>query len=458
MSATLGLIDSTTFSSAGFYNRNNRRRIFHDYPTGMFPLTGLLSLMEEDYTDHHEFGWWEKRFEEPETTVKAVVAPFLDSSGNDTLGDEVDFVVGTEYRVVVADATQFQARQVIWMVDLHQTGGALVSLKGVVTAAVDTTNDYIQFRALEATQNVTNTNTASPSGPVGCQVIVIGNANAEGAASTTGRFYPPIRLTNYTQIFRNAFSFTRTSLKEPVDFDKTGLYREKAEDNLRMHMTGMEKAFLFGVKDEQTVTIDSEDLPERTTGGVYWFLQEWNKADSGYRGGSGAPAATTTNELLRIIRSSSGTVNWSAWIQYLEWAFRSTNDRAMEKVFMCGSGFLAAVNTALETKATLYKRFEPQKIYGLDVVTWVTPFGTVHFKTHPLFTKQSALRYNGLLLDVQNLRYRPLNDSDTTVLPNRQNNDEDRRKDEWLTEAGLECRFPESHMAIEDMQELDPAN
>lgn len=456
MAGVLGLIDSTTFSANSFYNRNNRRRIFHDYPTGMFPLTGLLSIMDDEFTDNHEFGWWEKRFEEPETTVKAVVAPFLDSAGADTLGDEVDFLVdgSTEYRINVDASGQFQVRQVIWIVDLHQTGGELVSLKGVVTAIVSAT--VIQFRPVEATQNVTNTNTASPNGPVGCTVMVIGNANAEGINASTGRFYPPIKITNYTQIFRNAFSFTRTSMKEPVDFDKTGLYREKAEDNLRLHMTGIEKAFLFGIKDEQTVTVDSEDLPERTTGGIYYFIQQYEAANSAYRGGTGAAAASTANELKRIIRAASSTVSWANWNKWLEWAFRSTNEKAMEKIFMCGSGFLAAVNTCLEAASTINKQYKTEKVYGMDVTSWVTPFGTVHFKTHPLFTKNAALRYNGMLLDVQNLKYRPLNDSDTDVLPNRQNPGEDRRKDEWLTEAGLECRFPESHMVIEDMQTLSP--
>ena len=87
----------------------------------------------------------------------------------------------------------------------------------------------------------------------------------------------------------------------------------------------------------------------------------------------------------------------------------------------------------------------------MSVVTWDTPFGTVNFKTHPLFNRNATWRNDGILIDVQNLRYRPLADSDTTLLKNRQKNDQDRRKDEWLTEAGLECRFPESHMIWEGL-------
>jgi hypothetical protein len=61
-----------------------------------------------------------------------------------------------------------------------------------------------------------------------------------------------------------------------------------------------------------------------------------------------------------------------------------------------------------------------------------------------------GLQANALFLDLGNLRYRPLSDSDTVFLKGRQANDRDSRKDEWITEAGLELRFPESNMYIKN--------
>ena len=95
-----------------------------------------------------------------------------------------------------------------------------------------------------------------------------------------------------------------------------------------------------------------------------------------------------------------------------------------------------------------------QKVYGNDVVTWISPWGTLHFKSHPLFNQQSILRNNALIVDVNRLRFRPLNDRDTTLLPNRQENDTDGRKDEWLTEAGLEVNMPESQMYLQNIQTI----
>ena len=451
MSAILGLVSGKTFSDNSFHNRNNRRRIFHDYPVGQFPLTGLLSLMDSEETDSFEYGWWEKRYDSPETTITAdggSSLPYGDSSGTN-LAATVILAAGTEYRVGVADPSDFLVRNQIWLQDVP-ISGATTDVKGVITALGA---DYIQFQCSETT--LTLLNNAGGTGPVGFTVVVAGNAVGEGASALSGRFYPPIRQTNYTQIFRNAFSFTRSAMKVPAEFDKTGLYKEKAEDNLRQHMVDIEMAFLFGSRRTDNVTENGELVPRRQTGGLIWFLQQWEAANSVYRGGSGAAAITAiADDQKRILPCVSNTVTFAVFNSYIERAFRSTNDKAFEKLFLCGSGFLASINTYFEGKAHLQKNFTAQKVYGMNVVTWETPFGTIHFKTHPLFSRSSALRYNGLLLDVQNLKYRALNDSDTSLLDNRQANDFDGRKDEWITEAGLEVALPESCMYIKNMQAL----
>ena len=249
MSAILGLTSGDTFATKAFHLRNNRRKIFHDFPVGQFPLTGLLSLMDAEETDSFEFGWWEKRFETPQTTI-------ADNSGNAKLpfgtsastftsaAAPLTMVAGTEYKIYVGDTSQFQIRQQILIPDVYVSAGVFTEVKGVITEITDSTT--LKFQASQATGAIANTNNASPGGPVGCQVICSGNAVGEGASATTGRMILPVNVKNYTQIFRNAFSFTRTALKVPTEFDKTGIYREKAEDNCRQHMVDMEMAFLFG--------------------------------------------------------------------------------------------------------------------------------------------------------------------------------------------------------------------
>lgn len=478
MSAILGLVSGATFSTNSFHNRNSRRRIFHDYPVGMFPLTGLLSLMDSEETDSFEFGWWEKRFQTSETTVAAsssgptgpngtTCAVPVGVAAGTTAGATVALAAGTEYVLYVAATTGILVRNQITMIGwpLHVDASLVAQIEDVRGIVTEVGTTYVKFMCSQTTGTLLNSTAAISAtkgsrGPVGVQVLITGSAVGEGSlAASTSVYYPPIKPTNYTQIFRDGFSFTRTSMKVPTEFDKTGLYREKAEETLRNHMVQMELAFLFGAKRIDTVTEDGEQVARRQTGGVLWFLEQYEKQYSTYRGGDGSstgPAAATliTDDAKRILKATDSTVTWAVLNSWIERVFRQTNDKAFEKLILCGSGFLQSFNTYMEGKATLNKNFEAQKVYGMNVVTWETPFGTVHFKTHPLFSRQPSLRYNGLILDVQNLKYRALNDSDTTLLENRQSPSFDGRKDEWMTEAGLEVNFPESCMYIKDLQAI----
>jgi len=463
--AILGLVSGKTFVDNSFHNRNNRRRIFHDYPVGQFPLTGLLSLMEDEETDSFEFGWWEKRFRTPTTTVAAaggtLTLPFGNSSGANSAAT-IAQAAGTTYTVAVADSSEFLVRNQIWIQDVPLSNTTYTQVKGVITAVVTGMITYFCVETTGTILNTTNLITGGTKGPVGATVIVAGTVSQEGSSALTGRMIPPTYGSNYTQIFRDTVGpFTRSALKQPATFDKTGLYRETAEDALRAHMTQIEYAFLFGTKRTDNVVdpVTGETTPRRMTGGVVYWLEQWEAANSVMRGGAGAPALTLDAEDgKRIISAGSagtaGTMTWAHWNTYLERAFRCTNDKSFEKIFMCGSGFLQAVNAVLETRATLNKDFGVQKVYGMNVCTWETSFGTVHFKTHPLFSQNAYLRNSGLLLDIQNLKYRALNDSDTTLLCNRQARDYDGRKDEWITEAGLEVNLPESCMFIKNLQIL----
>ena len=87
---------------------------------------------------------------------------------------------------------------------------------------------------------------------------------------------------NYTQILRKKFSFPRTALKPGTDFDKDGIYKDKAKETSLRHLMDLEKAFLFGVKSAFVTTIDGDDTIERTTGGVLYWLRQYEAAFSSF--------------------------------------------------------------------------------------------------------------------------------------------------------------------------------
>ena len=97
-----------------------------------------------------------------------------------------------------------------------------------------------------------------------------------------------------------------------------------------------------------------------------------------------------------------------------------------------------------------------EQTYGMDVVSHLTPFGTLHYKSHPLFSENLEWRFGAIILDVRNLKYRYLTGRDTELLKERQPNNADYRQDEWLTECGIEIRFPESHMVLKGVNSYTP--
>lgn len=458
----LGLVTTSDLDS--FKSLNERRRVFFEFPNGAAPLTGLLSLMDSEVTDNPEFGWWEQRFRERTTTTAqwaATKGPFSHDGTNASDGTShasgLSLTAGTtQIWVKVADTTMFKpTHQVLLRAAVKHGGTDTQDALFVVTQVVSST--VLKLRALS-----TLVLKVSDTSNNGKDVIVAGTVNPEGGTSTVVAGRNPTRIANYTQIFRNAFTFTRTALKEPLKFDKSGFYKTRAKETALDHMIEMENAFLFGVRQSYTVTTaDGETVPERATGGVLWFLEQWEKQKiatlgSAFDYNTDATAAATldSDSNKRIIENTTGSMTRKTFEDYVARVFENTNNKSFEKLVLCGSGALAAINAVYEKYIQTTKGMGPEETYGMNLTGLETIHGKLWFKTHPLFNKRPWMKNHMLFLDVPNLVYRHLTDSDTTLLKNRQGNDADRRKDEWLTEAGLEVRYPESHMLIKNVQTI----
>lgn len=433
---------------------NSRRKIYWQFPQGAAQLMGLLSLLpNSEETDKALFGWWEKRYPTQRTVTAnsgtSTSSPF--KNGDDTVltdsGSGVTLTADTEYRVKVADTTQFKPTHVIEIRDVQNA--STVTITGVVTAVISAT--VLKFRPNTTFLAVKNTHSGAEN--EGLTVSIKGTANREYGRSGSGIFSAPINPTNRTQIFRSAFNLSRTALKAGLLYDKSGPYSLMAKENGMRHMLEMEKAFLFGENHEVPVTDpDTGDITSETqTGGVLWFLQQYEKADSIYRGGTGAAAITSNTDADKLIVDCGGSINEATYNRIIQNLFRVTQDKGYEKICLCGATFISAINKLFDRNVIRKTEFEEPKTKARFVVySHESLFGTVHYKTHPLFTEDPDLTDAALFLDLGNLRFRPLSDSDTKFLKGRQENDRDGRKDEWITEAGLECKFPESHRFVKN--------
>ena len=465
--AILGLTNTNNLSA--YMAQTNRRRVFYTYPNGAAPLVGLLSVMDDEVTDAPTFGWWEQRFAERATALNATLQFYLASNGGDlggaTAGAAVTWTANTFISVAtVTDGVRyFRPGDVVTIFAAKLTGGALVPLKIHVTAVDYTGMARFTGRILTSAA-ATVLNNATPGDNPGKVVRVTGSAHEEGGIAYTSLARYPTNPVNYTQIFRTPFSFTRTALKEPMQFDKSGAYKPVAKEKGLDHMVQIENAFLMGDRTSfLAANSDGESVHTRTTGGVVWYLQQWelgSVANGGafdYRPG-GVSATVNTDGNKRIIDITSGTLTRAEFEGYLQRVFQVSNNKTNEKLILCGSGFIGAVNSMYERNIQTNKSLGKSDgdVYGMNLVGLQTVHGLVWIKTHPLFNQRSDMNYDALILDTGNLKYRYLTDSDTILLKNRQNPGEDRRRDEWLTECGLEVRFPESHMLIRNVQTITP--
>ncbi len=462
MAQFLGLI--TTESLATYREENARRRVFYDYPSGRFPLMGMLSLMDdaEELTDN-TFGWWEERWKSARSITSLVlttaVGPFANAA-NTSPGANVTKAAGASVLIYVQDATVFRLRDSIRLTDIVLASGAFAQLTGVVTA-INNTDNYLTVLMQDSNMVAANYQTVN----LGKYVSVIGTASAEGAGvGSNGLVKIPIRPENYCQIFRTTVGpFTGSALKMGVRWDQTGQYKKSAKDNSLRHMESMEKAAFFGVRYADTITDDEGDVvPRRFMGGLEYYLNQWDKGNTvnggawDYRpGGADLSAADWTlasSEDKRVIRLTSGTITNDQWEELLRRIFLKQSDKGYEKLVICGDKTLMAINKwAKAVSIKVDELNSKEDSYGMKISKISTIHGELYFKTHPLFKEDPANQLKMFIVDMGDICYHALQDRDTALLKNRQTRDRDKRKDEWLTEMGIEYRMPERHMLIDGL-------
>jgi hypothetical protein len=88
-----------------------------------------------------------------------------------------------------------------------------------------------------------------------------------------------------------------------------------------------------------------------------------------------------------------------------------------------------------------------EKTFGLSIVKYVSPHGTLNILKHDLLTGDLYGK-SAVGLDMEALTYRYLSNRDTKLLTNRQAPGEDSNVNEYLTECGLQMEQPERHAVV----------
>lgn len=375
---------------------NWREGILLLYPNGKAPLTALTAAMKQNSTDDPEFNWWEKIAPTRRVVVSGVITGAQTGIG------------------LVSGAMQFKVGDVL----MAEATGELMRVTAAPT--VDT--------AITAVTRGFGGTTAAGVDPaaVNPNLVDVGSVYEEGSDAPPGVNYDPTKVRNYTQIFRNTLEATRTAMKTRL---RTGdAVREAKRECLEIHSIDMERAFFFGKATETVVN----SKPARMTGGVLSFIDPTNVLDLS-NGGAGTDMLDLENAMYQLFRYGSS-----------------------EKVVFCGNRAALTINQIVRKNAIM--NITPGlKEYGMNVWRLTSPFGDLVFKTHPLFNQMTSgvgyvgMEANCVVLDMSEIIYRNMSDSDTKYETDLQLPGQDSLKSGYLTECGLEVHFPLAHGYIKGL-------
>lgn len=424
--AALGLRGSGSFA-ADERPRNWRQGIMLMFPNGDCPLTALLSMLPDEPTDDPVVHWFEKGL----PTYRGLIVG-ASTTVNAKPADDAD--------IAAADATAEIALAV------KPDGGAeddVTWLKpGHVLVNETTEENYLVIKVgadyINVRRDIGNKFASNPAvtghPTTGDPISIVGTGFQEGAPVGEVISYSPLRHHNFTQIFRTPLSLTRTARRTKLRYDKTGPYMEAKREALQLHGTELERALMWGEREEITsLTAAASPLigaanplssarPLRTLRGIVNWLPTIN-------------TTATPSVHWDIGTANGGAVTETHFENWLEEIFRYGSP---EKVCFAGSKALNVLNQLAKNKMTI-TAVPTDRTYGMAFNRYITPFGDLLVKQHPLMSHNPTWRKDLVVLDTAHIRLRILDD--TAFLRNRQSPGEDASIDEFLTELSLEVRF-----------------
>jgi hypothetical protein len=244
-------------------------------------------------------------------------------------------------------------------------------------------------------------------------LLIIGNANEEGSGARAVKSTKEQNKYNYTQIFKTPFAVTNTQQATKMYGGKDLSYQQ-AKGGVQ-HKIDIARSFVFG---ERYMDTGSDGQPRRATGGLLSFLTENN-----YDAGGALTQSEFDNNVSEVVFKHG----------------------SKEKIVLCSARFLSVVNGWAQGALRINQE---AKKFGLEIFEYVTPFGKYQLMNEQRILEGSVYGGYGIVIDPEQVSYNPLEGRDTKLETNIQANDADQRKDQYITEAGLEVRLPKTHAVI----------
>ena len=240
-------------------------------------------------------------------------------------------------------------------------------------------------------------------------LMLTASAMEQNSNAPASKLNQPTKYTNYTQIVRTTFDESMTSAHELKRAGGKERNRLRAKKLLE-HRLAIARVSLWGEKREDT----SSGKLRRLTAGI--------------------------NSFITKRKDMNGDMTEAEWEAFLEEGFEYGS---RTKLLVCSRTVGGAINMIAQNKIVTSSG---EETYGIRLPMYRSFHGDVIIAVDRSLEK--AYAGYGFLLDMKNIKYRPLNGRDTKLHPNIQANDVDGWIDEYLTEFGMMVRQPKTHAVL----------
>jgi len=375
-------------------------------------------------------------------------------TGNDGAGTAAALTTTLQYLGVPNAGEFLQAGDVLWIPkeQTAQTNSAM-ALHGEVVQIVsvhsDTTtpaNDYVEVVRDKGGVGAAARATAASAGTLNAYKMARGER--QGGDAPTAFHNAMEVFTQYIQIEKETVSLTGSRQAEVMWGPKDQLQWERNK-KLKVILRRIERSCLVG----QRAIVTNTAQPQYMQGGVLWWL---NNGDAN----TNATAWSATYDLVRAADSidvddrsriwrvaDTTTTNWSEML-FFKYVQNALIKGSRNKVQFCGDGFIYNFNNLFGK----YIRMENDpKYFGLEVMKFMTPSGTLNMMAHPEMTLMGTTNFAITVdLDYAGYRYKSGNgiSRDLRLRKSIQEKKSDSVMDEWTADFAVDLKFRQAHSTI----------
>lgn len=342
------------FSTSGFTQdlaaKSFAAMITRLMPNGQAPLFGMTSMLPEETALQVEHGFFTKTMLFPSLNLDAAVP-----NATDTI-----FTVASTANV----------------------------LPGMLMRAQSTGEVVIINQILSATQVLVGRGIGSTAGPIGNDVNLyqVGNAFEESSIRPNALQINPVRITNFTQIFRNTWALSGSAQATQVIAGESTI-AENRQDCAAFHAADIEKALFFGTKSQGT----RNGQPFRTMDGLLNIVSNLTYYP---------PSYSAVNVFI-----AAATTNFTQLEAMLDPVFNQATDpkAGNQRVLFVGGQARKVINNIGRLNAT-YMINNGENSYGLQFGKFNIARGSFNMVEHPLFNSNPDWAKQAVAVDLSTFR------------------------------------------------------